>query len=86
MGGEHFFPKYLIVQRTKTLHTDFLAAFKAKLKDYSVLVKLRLSLLVVFSSAMGFLLATNGVLVFTELLTLCLGGFLVTGASILSLI
>lgn len=53
----------------------------AKLQDYAQLVKLRLSIVVVFSAAMGYLLASSGHVIWTDLFLLVIGGFLVTGAS-----
>ena len=46
-----------------------------------MLVKMRLSLLVVFSAAIGYLFATGGMFNYTQLLLLSLGGLFVTGAS-----
>ncbi len=51
-----------------------------KLRDYAVLFKLRLSFLVVVSASFGYLMAVDTV-VWADLLTLILGGFLVTGSS-----
>lgn len=53
-----------------------------KLKDYMELVKLRLSFLVVFSSAFGFILGSVGNTDWMKLLMFSIGGFLVSGASI----
>lgn len=53
----------------------------AKVKDYGQLVKFRLSLLVVFSSAIGFLIAANGNWQWPQLILLLIAGFLVTGSS-----
>jgi len=52
-----------------------------KVRDYALLFKFRLSLTVVFSAAMGFLLAMQGAIDWAGLGILCLGGFLLTGAS-----
>lgn len=52
-----------------------------KLKDYSELVKLRLNLLVVFSSAISYAMAASGHINWMQLGMLSLGGFLVVGAS-----
>ncbi|MFW5759441.1 MAG: heme o synthase [Cyclobacteriaceae bacterium] len=54
----------------------------AKLKDYMELVKLRLSFLVIFSSAFGFILGSVGSINWFTLLMFSIGGFLVSGASI----
>ncbi len=52
-----------------------------KVNDFKLLVKLRLSLTVVFSSVMAFLIANNGVINYWAILILASGGFLVTGAA-----
>jgi len=57
------------------------SALKQKLADYVMLVKLRLSLLVVFSSVMAYLIAASGMIVWLDVLILSIGGFLVTGAA-----
>jgi protoheme IX farnesyltransferase len=53
----------------------------AKITDYAMFAKLRLSMLVVFSAAMGYLYALSGPINWSHFLTLILSGFLVTGAS-----
>ena len=52
-----------------------------RLKDYAQLMKFRLSLSVVFSSVMGYLLAAKSGIVWTDLINLCIGGLLIVGAS-----
>lgn len=52
-----------------------------KLQDYKLLVKLRLSLTVVFSSVIAFLIAANGPVSWLAVAVLATGGFLVTGAA-----
>lgn len=52
-----------------------------RVRDYKLLVKLRLSLTVVFSSVMAFLIAANQPVHWLAVITLALGGFLVTGAA-----
>jgi len=52
-----------------------------KLKDYAQLTKPNLSLMVVFSSVIGYLLAPNATFDFYKLLLLFIGGFLVTGSA-----
>jgi heme o synthase len=59
----------------------FRAMLSQKVKDYAILLKFRLSLLVVFSAAMGYLMAANGNWDWAHFGLLCIGGFLVTGAS-----
>lgn len=53
----------------------------SKLSDYAQLVKFRLSFTVVFSSVIAFSIAAGSSLLFSELVLLFLGGFLITGAS-----
>lgn len=55
--------------------------YSAKLKDYSQFAKMRLSSLVVFSAAIGFVLAPGEYFSWFKLLILTVGGFLITGAS-----
>jgi heme o synthase len=57
------------------------SAFSQKVSDYGILLKFRLSLLVVFSAAIGYLFALTGSIDWTRFALLCLGGFMVTGAS-----
>ncbi|MFZ4754034.1 MAG: heme o synthase [Chitinophagaceae bacterium] len=52
-----------------------------KLKDYQQLMKLNLSLLVVFSSVVSYLIVPEGQPTITKTLLLFLGGLLVTGAA-----
>lgn len=56
-------------------------SFQAKFRAYLELLKLRLSLLVAFSCAFGYALATRGSVQWDVLLMLTLGGFLMSGAS-----
>ncbi len=49
--------------------------------DFNALVKLRLTLTVVFSSVMAFLIATQAVINLSHVLVLTIGGFLVTGSA-----
>jgi protoheme IX farnesyltransferase len=65
----------------KTIQLSRPYSFSARIQDYSQLTKLRLSSLVVFSAAMGYLIATGADFSWTALLLLCVGGFLVTGSS-----
>ena len=51
------------------------------LADFNALVKLRLSLTVVFSSIMAYLIAAENVENIARIIALALGGFLVTGAA-----
>ncbi|MCY7410888.1 MAG: heme o synthase [Chitinophagales bacterium] len=53
----------------------------SKLKDYAQLFKFRLSSLVVFSAAIGFLMAANGNWSAPQFVLFCLAGFLVTASA-----
>lgn len=55
--------------------------FMAKLSDYAVLVKLRLTLLVVFTSVLASFIAADGMYSFDILGLLMVGGFLITSAA-----
>ncbi len=58
------------------------SALISKVKACVELMKVRLSLLVAFSSAFGYLLGSSGSFQWDALLMLCLGGFLISGASV----
>lgn len=60
---------------------DISGSFGSKVKDYKLLVKLRLNLTVVFSSVVAYLIAVQGAVNPVALIILALGGFLVTGAA-----
>lgn len=66
---------------TKTVQHGVVSGFRQKVQDYKMLVKLRLSLTVVFSSVMAFLIASDGRWTWLAVGVLALGGFLVTGAA-----
>ncbi|HRG38312.1 MAG TPA: heme o synthase [Bacteroidia bacterium] len=53
----------------------------SKLRDYGQFIKLRLASLVVFSAAIGFVVASHGPIDWAKMWLLILGGFLVTGSS-----
>lgn len=55
---------------------------KDKAKAYFELLKFRLSFLVAFSSAFGYLLATRGSIEWISFVMLSIGGFLISGASV----
>ncbi len=68
--------------KVKSAEITVSSLFGQKLLDYKLLVKLRLTLTVVFSSVMAFLIAApEGRINLVNLLVLAIGGFLVTGAS-----
>ena len=57
---------------------------KIMLSIFFELIKLRLSLLVTFSAAFGHILASSNTLNFEKLFFLILGGFLITGSSVVN--
>jgi protoheme IX farnesyltransferase len=64
-----------------SLQLESRASFASRLRDYALLCKMRLTSLVVFSAAMGFVIASRGQFDLSQFLLLILGGFLVTGSS-----
>ncbi len=69
-------------EKAITINASSAYSLKHRLKDYSQLMKFRLSLSVVFSSAMGYLLAAkSGGIIWIDFFNLCLGGLLIVGAS-----
>ncbi len=67
------------MQATKRVEaTDI---WSEKLRSYTELLKVRLSMLVAFSSGFGFVLATLGSVDWVQLAILLAGGFLLSGAS-----
>lgn len=65
----------------KTQQLKLSQAISFKLKDYSQLFKFRLASLVVFSAAIGFLMAANGNWSAPQFVLFCLAGFLVTASA-----
>ena len=67
---------------TRTISTSIFSVASQKLTDYKLLVKFRLSVLVVFSSIMAFLLVSSTTsLNWIAVIALIVGGMLVTGAA-----
>lgn len=66
---------------TKVAEKSGISLIGQKARDYKMLVKLRLSLTVVFSSVMAFLIAADSTFNWVAVAVLALGGFLVTGAA-----
>jgi protoheme IX farnesyltransferase len=70
------------LRNTKTYQIDKITTKKySRLGDYVMLVKLRLSLLVVFTSVMSYLIVAGSSVTILGVLFLGLGGFLVTAAA-----
>ena len=65
----------------KSLFLSHSYSISSRIQDYMQLTKFRLSGLVVFSAALGYLIATGLNLSWISLFLLSLGGFLVTGSS-----
>jgi heme o synthase len=57
------------------------AHWRSKINDYGVLMKFKLSLTVVFSAVMAYLIASQGAINWVYLTALFLGGFFTTGAA-----
>ena len=53
----------------------------SRIQSYIQLIKFRLSALVVFSAAIGYLMAANGLVEYPKMIILIIGGFLITGAA-----
>lgn len=69
------------MQTTKAVEQKVWALALQKVQDYKMLVKFRLTLTVVFSSVMAFLIALSGPVNWLAIGILASGGFLVTGAA-----
>ncbi len=69
------------MEQVKTISAELTSLLASKVSDYIALVKLRLSLMVVFSAGVAYLLGTMGAFHWSGFWILSLGGFLVTGAS-----
>jgi len=70
---------YMIQDKALTLRPFDLVKLKAK--DYAQLVKLRLNLTVIFSTAIGFLLALESSIIWIDFFALIMGGFLIVGSA-----
>ncbi|MGB0929490.1 MAG: heme o synthase [Chitinophagales bacterium] len=70
-----------MITSLKATYSQSTAFLKSKISDYSILVKVRLNLTVVFSAIIGYLLAVGGNFLFIDLFFLGLAGFLVTGSA-----
>ena len=67
--------------QTKAVEYKPLSLALQKVQDYKMLVKFRLTMTVVFSSVMAFLIALSGPVNWLAVFILAAGGFLVTGAA-----
>lgn len=66
---------------TKTYQEEVPVTIAKKIADYAALIKVRLSMLVVFSAAISFSLASEGAFDWSQLGLLVIGGFLTTGSA-----
>ncbi|MBP6694959.1 MAG: UbiA family prenyltransferase, partial [Saprospiraceae bacterium] len=57
------------------------STFLSKVHDYVLLIKLRLSLMVVLSSVLGYLIASLGNTDYVTMLVLAVGGLFITAAA-----
>ena len=69
----------MLAEKNQTLERK--NSLSGKLSDYVQFTKLRLSLLVVFSAGISFIIASHGTVNWASLAWLITGGFLVTGSS-----
>jgi len=69
------------VLENKILSLDKSFTIGARVADYAQLMKMRLSSLVVFSAAMGYIIAAGNSFSWPQLILLLIGGLLVTGSS-----
>lgn len=69
------------MSKTQTYQLEAVSKSYSKIGDYIMLVKLKLSLLVVFTSIMAYLIAAGSKANMVALLLLGIGGFLVTAAA-----
>lgn len=67
--------------KSKTIRQQSIVFVSQKVSDYLELMKIRLSLTVVFSAIMAFLIASAGNFAVVELIILAFGGLLITGAA-----
>lgn len=65
----------------KTERIEITSLISAKLKDYAQLMKFRLSMLVVFSSGIGYLMGLSGAINWQGFIMICIAGMLTSGAS-----
>lgn len=64
-----------------TAKVSVLSFVLAKAKDYGILMKFKLSLTVVFSAVMAYMIALDGQIVFGDILVLFFGGLFTSGAA-----
>jgi heme o synthase len=69
------------VPQVKTVKAGLSSIVLEKVKDIGILMKFKLSLTVVFSAVMSYLIAIKGDIVFSDLLVLFLGGLFTSGAA-----
>jgi heme o synthase len=69
------------VSQIKIAKADFSTVILSKVKDIGVLMKFKLSLTVVFSAVMSYMIAIQGSIVLSDLLVLFLGGLFTSGAA-----
>ncbi len=64
-----------------TVKVSLLSSLIAKTRDYGILMKFKLSLTVVFSAVMAYMIALDGKIVFEDILVLFFGGLFTSGAA-----
>ena len=73
--------KISIIPLNNTLNIENYNIIKCKAINYIALIKLRLTLMVVFSAGIGFVIASNNLLAWGDLIILLISGFLITGSA-----
>ena len=70
------------MNESQTIVIDGKSGITKKILSFVELLKLRLSFLVVFSSAFGYILGYNGTLDWTSFILFSIGGFMVSGSAV----
>jgi len=69
------------MERNQVKQTAIFEGFTQAITDFGLLVKFKLTLLVLFSAVMSFAIVSEGSVNWTAMLLLAFGGFMVTGAA-----
>ena len=73
--------KLIQVSLINTAKSSFFSFAIDKIRDYGVLMKFKLSLTVVFSAVMAYMIALDGKIVLSDIVTLFLGGLFTSGSA-----
>jgi protoheme IX farnesyltransferase len=69
------------MQREEAKRVSIASSLVQAIKDFGLLVKFKLTLLVLFSAVMSYAIVSGGSVKLTEMFLLAVGGFLITGAA-----